>query len=70
MSESTPLVERCHLDLDDGMSEDLVLKLPEAVAFINRGLNQNSEAVILVHSFDLTRICIVACAYCKLFVNF
>lgn len=67
MSESTPIMERCHLDLEDGVSEDFVLKLPEAVDFIRRGIEQNPEAVILVHSFDLTRICLVACAYRKVF---
>ncbi|KAF8581263.1 phosphatases II [Ramaria rubella] len=63
MSESTPIVDRCHLSLVDGLSDDLVLKLPEAVAFIDRGLKESSESVVLIHSFDLTRISIAACAY-------
>ncbi|GJJ10627.1 hypothetical protein Clacol_004854 [Clathrus columnatus] len=57
MSESTPLVERCHLNLSDGLSEDLILRLPEAIAFIERGLKdaqqrqlQNEEGAVLVHS--------------------
>jgi hypothetical protein len=65
MSESTPLVDRCHLELVDGLSDDLVLKLPEAVEFVNSGLQGHTEAAILIHSFDLTRMCIAACAYCK-----
>ena len=65
MSESTPLVHRCHLDLADGLSDDLVLKLPEAVDFVDRGWKENIEAVILIHSFDLSRICVAACAYCE-----
>ena len=65
MSESTPVVERCHLDLGDGLSDELVLKLPEAVRFISSGLNQSAKSVVLIHSFDLTRICSAACAYCK-----
>jgi hypothetical protein len=66
VSEDTPFVHRCHLSLVDSLSDDLVLKLPEAVEFIDQGLQQNQEAVILIHSFELTRICIAACAYCEL----
>ena len=49
----------------DGLSDEIVLKLPEAVEFIDQGLKESQEAVFLIHSFDLTRICIVACAYCE-----
>lgn len=64
MCETTPIVARCHLTLEDSLCDDLVLKLPEAVAFIDQGLKDNADAVILMHSFDLTRTCVVACAYC------
>lgn len=74
MSESTPVVDRCHLNLSDGLSEDLVLNLPEAVNFIDRGLKdvqhrqqEQADGAVLVHSFDLTRICVTICAYCEPF---
>lgn len=65
VTECSPQMGRCHLNLVDGLSDEIVLKLPEAVEFIDQGLKESQEAVILIHSFDLTHICIVTCAYCR-----
>ncbi|KIJ29272.1 hypothetical protein M422DRAFT_784322 [Sphaerobolus stellatus SS14] len=63
MSESTPVIDRCHINLEDGLSEDLVINLPEAIEFIDSGMKESQETVTLIHCFDLSRICVVACAY-------